>query len=65
LRLDYRHPAGSKFSLYPVWLDLALLPLPLLFFFWHRKKLIISVSLLILALWAASSVINPACHRKR
>ena len=41
---------GSKFSLYPVWLDLALIPLPLLFFFWHRKKLIISVSLLILAL---------------
>ena len=41
---------GSKFSLYPVWLDLALLPLPLLFFYWHKKKLIVSISLIILAL---------------
>ena len=41
---------GSKFSLYPVWLDLALIPLPLLFFYWHKKKLIVSASLIILAL---------------
>jgi competence protein ComEC len=41
---------GSKFSLYPAWLDLALLPLPLLFFYWHKKKLIVSASLIILAL---------------
>jgi len=50
LRLDHRHSAGSKFSLYPVWLDLALIPLPLLFFYWHKKKLIVSASLIILAL---------------
>jgi competence protein ComEC len=41
---------GSKVSLHPIWLDFALLPLPLLFFFRQRKKLIVSISLLILAL---------------
>jgi competence protein ComEC len=40
---------GTKLSIHPLWLAIALLPLPLIFFFRQRKKMLITVALLILA----------------
>ena len=40
---------GMKLSIPPVWLAVSLLPLPFVFFFRQHKKLIITLTLLILA----------------
>jgi competence protein ComEC len=40
---------GTKLSIHPLWLVISLLPLPFIFFFRQRKKLIITAALLVLA----------------
>ena len=41
---------GTKLSIHPLWLVISLLPLPFIFFFRQRKKLLITITLLFLAL---------------
>ena len=40
---------GSKLSIHPLWLAISLLPLPFIFIFRQRKKLLITAALLVLA----------------
>jgi uncharacterized membrane protein len=40
---------GDRLSIHPLWLLISLLPLPLIFIFRQRKKLLVIISLLILA----------------
>ena len=40
---------GTKLSIHPLWLAISLLPLPFIFFFRQRKKLLITTALLVLA----------------
>ena len=41
---------GMRLSLSPFWLAVAILPLPLIFVFRHRKKLIVTIALLIMVI---------------